>query len=138
MPHQVTPHSSNISEVAASINVYPHTKNNITPILILGKLLKFILKYFGYIQTCQPTFTWYLRINFVLPLMLAYKQNLNLVSSLILEILLIYHFEVLRAYSIIPKQTLLIFINQFVASMDVFPHPRNLFHTLKTSDFEES
>ena len=48
----------------------------------------------------------------------THTQKINLIPTLILEILLIYYFEVLCASSTMSDHTHLIFMNQFVASTD--------------------
>ena len=61
--------------------------------------------------------------------MSIHTQKINLMTPLIIEILLIYHFQVFLACQTMSYHTHLIFIHQFAASIDAYQYTKNQPHT---------
>ena len=57
------------------------------------------------------------------------EKKVNLMSTFILEIFQIYHFEVIWTYPTMPDHTHLIFMNQFAVSMEVYSNMKSPFQT---------
>lgn len=90
--------------------------------------------YNNYINQARPSPTdMYIETNLVLLLMRFHIHKINFIPQVIIEILLIYHFEVLWKSLKKLGYTNLMFNNQFAVSMDAFPHAKNQPHTYSHS-----
>ena len=88
--------------------------------IIIKKKKNYILFQFlcFFQMTLQTSLICFLLIHLLSLQMPTHTHKINPIPTLILEILLIYHFEVLCASSTMSDHTHLIFMNQFVASTD--------------------